>query len=48
MLICSAKKVSTTKENSELFLHAGNELGLEVNVTRTTDQFMSFEQIAGQ
>jgi len=42
------KNVSTTKENLEAFLLAGKELGLEVNSSRTTDQFLSFEQIAGQ
>jgi hypothetical protein len=41
-----AKNVSTTEENSEALLLAGKELGLEVNATRTTDQFMSFEQNA--
>jgi len=40
--------LSTTKENSEAFLLAGKELGLEVNAAKTTDQRMSFERIAGQ
>ena len=42
------KNVSTTKENSEAFLLAGKELGLEVNATRTTDQFLFFEPTAGK
>jgi len=42
------KNVSTTKENSEAFLLAGKKIGLEVNATRTADQSMSCEQIAGQ
>jgi len=41
-----SKNMSTTTEISEAFLLAAKELGLEVNATRTTDQFMSFEQTA--
>jgi hypothetical protein len=42
------KNASTTKENAEALLLAGKELSIEVNATRTTDQFMPFEQIAGK
>jgi hypothetical protein len=42
------KNASTTKETSATFIGVGNELDLQVNATRTADQFMPFERRAGQ